>query len=69
VQQLQGVVDVGVLDHDAVFWFGDLNYRIDMPVPQEEVFEKVASFANLNICFNTFAESLVCELRVTLRAC
>jgi hypothetical protein len=53
VQQLQGVVDVGVLDHDAVFWFGDLNYRIDMPVPQEEVFEKVASFANLNICFNT----------------
>jgi hypothetical protein len=46
VQQLQGaVVDVGVLDHDAVFWFGDLNYRIDMPVPQEEVFEKVrASF-------------------------
>jgi hypothetical protein len=43
VQQLQGVVDVGVLDHDAVFWFGDLNYRIDMPVPLEEVFEKVAS--------------------------
>eukprot|EP00953_Heterococcus_sp_UTEX-ZZ885_P000911 1001-Heterococcus_DN1.PRE.6 len=41
VQQLQGVVDVGVLNHDAVFWFGDLNYRIDMPVPQEEVFEKI----------------------------
>ncbi|GMI09766.1 hypothetical protein TrRE_jg1166 [Triparma retinervis] len=27
------------LDHDLVFWMGDLNYRMDTTVPDEEVFE------------------------------
>ncbi|GAA6094818.1 inositol polyphosphate 5-phosphatase K isoform X2 [Tachysurus ichikawai] len=28
-QQFEGGAAVGVLDHDVVFWFGDLNFRID----------------------------------------
>ncbi|KAM9330791.1 phosphatidylinositol 4,5-bisphosphate 5-phosphatase A [Gastrophryne carolinensis] len=29
LQQFQGPLANGVLDHDIVFWFGDLNFRID----------------------------------------
>lgn len=29
LQQFQGPLANGVLDHDLVFWFGDLNFRID----------------------------------------
>ncbi|KAG7489119.1 phosphatidylinositol 4,5-bisphosphate 5-phosphatase A-like [Solea senegalensis] len=28
-QQFEGQASTGVLDHDLVFWFGDLNFRID----------------------------------------
>ncbi|XP_043106559.1 phosphatidylinositol 4,5-bisphosphate 5-phosphatase A isoform X2 [Puntigrus tetrazona] len=28
-QQFEGSTAVGVLDHDVVFWFGDLNFRIE----------------------------------------
>lgn len=28
-QQFEGQASAGVLDHDVVFWFGDLNFRID----------------------------------------
>ncbi|XP_068460961.1 phosphatidylinositol 4,5-bisphosphate 5-phosphatase A [Clinocottus analis] len=28
-QQFEGQTATGVLDHDVVFWFGDLNFRID----------------------------------------
>lgn len=28
-QQFEGQASSGVLDHDVVFWFGDLNFRID----------------------------------------
>ncbi|XP_068617122.1 phosphatidylinositol 4,5-bisphosphate 5-phosphatase A [Brachionichthys hirsutus] len=28
-QQFEGPASTGVLDHDVVFWFGDLNFRID----------------------------------------
>uniref|UniRef100_A0A672P421 Inositol polyphosphate-5-phosphatase Jb n=1 Tax=Sinocyclocheilus grahami TaxID=75366 RepID=A0A672P421_SINGR len=28
-QQFEGQASMGVLDHDVVFWFGDLNFRID----------------------------------------
>ncbi|XP_058633590.1 inositol polyphosphate 5-phosphatase K [Onychostoma macrolepis] len=28
-QQFEGQAGTGVLDHDVVFWFGDLNFRID----------------------------------------
>ncbi|XP_037340461.2 phosphatidylinositol 4,5-bisphosphate 5-phosphatase A isoform X1 [Pungitius pungitius] len=28
-QQFQGCTATGVLDHDVVFWFGDLNFRIE----------------------------------------
>ncbi|XP_013872784.1 phosphatidylinositol 4,5-bisphosphate 5-phosphatase A isoform X2 [Austrofundulus limnaeus] len=28
-QQFEGQAAIGVLDHDLVFWFGDLNFRID----------------------------------------
>uniref|UniRef100_A0A673JFQ2 Inositol polyphosphate-5-phosphatase Jb n=1 Tax=Sinocyclocheilus rhinocerous TaxID=307959 RepID=A0A673JFQ2_9TELE len=28
-QQFEGQAAMGVLDHDVVFWFGDLNFRID----------------------------------------
>uniref|UniRef100_A0A6Q2Z568 Phosphatidylinositol 4,5-bisphosphate 5-phosphatase A n=1 Tax=Esox lucius TaxID=8010 RepID=A0A6Q2Z568_ESOLU len=28
-QQFEGVTASGVLDHDVVFWFGDLNFRIE----------------------------------------
>uniref|UniRef100_A0A671T9R2 Inositol polyphosphate-5-phosphatase Ja n=1 Tax=Sinocyclocheilus anshuiensis TaxID=1608454 RepID=A0A671T9R2_9TELE len=28
-QQFEGGTAVGVLDHDVVFWFGDLNFRIE----------------------------------------
>ncbi|KAM5200286.1 phosphatidylinositol 4,5-bisphosphate 5-phosphatase A isoform 2-T3 [Hipposideros larvatus] len=29
LQQFQGPVAQGILDHDIVFWFGDLNFRIE----------------------------------------
>ncbi|KAK1892005.1 Phosphatidylinositol 45-bisphosphate 5-phosphatase A [Dissostichus eleginoides] len=29
-QQFEGQAATGVLDHDVVFWFGDLNFRIDV---------------------------------------
>jgi phosphatidylinositol-bisphosphatase len=32
---------VGLLDHDIVFWIGDLNYRIHERVPVEEVFKRL----------------------------
>ncbi|KAJ8005645.1 hypothetical protein DPEC_G00120080 [Dallia pectoralis] len=34
-QQFEGQAATGVLDHDVVFWFGDLNFRIDeLEIPQ-----------------------------------
>ena len=32
---------VGILDHDVVFWMGDLNYRLDESVDTEECFMKI----------------------------
>ena len=62
--------ELHILDHEIVFWLGDLNYRIDEGVPLEEVFRHVASnnlihlrqFDQLNIerlkgnCFHGFSE-------------
>ncbi|XP_076843244.1 inositol polyphosphate 5-phosphatase K isoform X2 [Brachyhypopomus gauderio] len=34
-QQFEGQTVTGVLDHDVVFWFGDLNFRIeDLEIPE-----------------------------------
>ena len=35
----EGSVSINVMDHDFVFWFGDLNYRIDESLSTEEVFD------------------------------
>ncbi|EJK59912.1 hypothetical protein THAOC_19817 [Thalassiosira oceanica] len=38
-QWATGASSVGVSDHDQVFWFGDLNYRVDESIPTERVLE------------------------------
>lgn len=35
--------DTQILDHEFVFWFGDLNYRIDDSVSKEDVFKHIES--------------------------
>lgn len=38
-QWAMGTASVGVPDHDLVFWFGDLNYRVDESIPTERVLQ------------------------------
>ena len=38
-QWAMGTASVGAADHDLVFWFGDLNYRVDESIPTERVLE------------------------------
>lgn len=38
-QWATGTSSVGVADHDLVFWFGDLNYRIDESMGTEQVLQ------------------------------
>ena len=37
-----GSIELAIEDHDLIFWFGDLNYRIGMEMNIEDVFEKCA---------------------------
>ena len=56
-QWATGSTSVGVADHDLVFWFGDLNYRVDESMGTEKVLElsekgiidELRNFDQLNI--------------------
>ncbi len=52
---------IGMLDHDILFWLGDLNYRIDQSIPIDEVLMKAKTKRRRELAYLLTRDQLLQE--------
>ncbi len=52
---------IGILDHDIIFWLGDLNYRINVSIPIDEVLTKAKTKSGREIAYLLTQDQLIQE--------